>query len=233
MGDDEDGTLIGLDILLQPDGGVQIQVVGGLVQQEDLGVHQDQTGQVDPGLLAAGQVGKELFPEGFFNAQTGTDLFQPGLGLVAAPGLKGHLEPVVPGQQVLVPAGELVGEVVHLLLHGFQVVEGRPQNVLHRKAHGVDRDLGDEAQPLAGGDDHIAAVGKLLAGEDSEEGGLTRAVAAQDAHPLAGVHLEGKTVEDGLTHLVFFCDFSYRNIDHVLTSSDRADIFPKQEWRWP
>ena len=204
MGDDEDGALVGLDVLLQPDGGVQVQVVGGLVQQQDLRVHQDQAGQVDPGLLAAGQVGKELFPERLLNAQTGADLLQPGLGLIAAPGLEGHLEPVVPGQQVLVSPGELVGQLLHLLLHGLQVVEGRPKDLLHGKARGKDRDLGDEAHALAGGDDHITAVGMLLAGEDSEESGLARAVPAQDAHPLAGVHLEGEAVEDRLTHLVFF-----------------------------
>ena len=97
-----------------------------------------------------------------------------------------------------------MGQVLHLLLHGPQVVEGGAEHVLHRKACRVHGNLGDEAQTLAGGDDHVPAVRPLLAGEDAEEGGLARAVAAQDAHPLPGVHLEGQAVEHRLAQLVFF-----------------------------
>ena len=58
MGDGQHGALVTVQILLQPFGGPEIQVVGGLVQQEDVGILQNQAGQVDPGLLPAGEGGK-------------------------------------------------------------------------------------------------------------------------------------------------------------------------------
>ena len=58
--------------------------------------------------------------------------------------------------------------------------------------------------PLPGGMMTSPPVGLLLAGEDAEEGGLPRPVFSQDAHPLAGVHLEGEAVQNRLAHLVFF-----------------------------
>ena len=70
------------DVVLQPNRGIQVQVVGGLVQQQDLRVHQDQTGQVDPGFLSPGEIGKVFVPEGPLNAQTGADFLQPGLDLI-------------------------------------------------------------------------------------------------------------------------------------------------------
>ena len=96
------------DVVLQPNRGIQVQVVGGLVQQQDLRVHQDQTGQVDPGFLSPGEIGKVFVTEGPLNAQTGADFLQAGLDLIAAPRLIGRLQPVIPGQQVLVPAAQLV-----------------------------------------------------------------------------------------------------------------------------
>jgi len=56
--------------------------------------------------------------------------------------------------------------------------EGAAEDILHGAARGVDGDLGDEPQPLPGGDDHLPAVGLFLAGEDAEERGLARAVPA-------------------------------------------------------
>ena len=72
--------------------------------------------------------------------------------------------------------------------------EGGLEHVLHGEAHRVHWDLGDQAQPPSAGNDHIALVGLQLPGENAEEGGLARAVAAQQSHPLPGLHLEGDAV---------------------------------------
>ena len=73
--------------------------------------------------------------------------------------------------------------------------EGGVQHVLHGEAHGVHRDLGDEPQAAALGDDHIPLVVVQLPGEDLKEGRLSRAVTAQKAYPLPGLHLEGDAVQ--------------------------------------
>ena len=54
MGDGQYRALEPLQVALQPLGGVEVQV-GGLVQQQDMGVLQNEPGQVDPGLFPAGQ----------------------------------------------------------------------------------------------------------------------------------------------------------------------------------
>ena len=55
MADGEDRTPEAGDIVLQPLGGVEVQVVGGLVQQENVRILQDEAAQVDSRLLAAGE----------------------------------------------------------------------------------------------------------------------------------------------------------------------------------
>ena len=93
---------------------------------------------------------------------------------------------------------------MELGLHGLQVIKGCAQHILHRRPGGIDGNLGDQPQAFARGEDHLAAVGFLLAGEDTEKGGLSRPVSAQDAHPLAGVHLKGEPIQHRLAHLIFF-----------------------------
>ena len=60
MGNGDHRAPEGADILLQPFGGVEVQVVGGLVQQQNVRVLQDQSSQVHPGLFPAGEAVKQL-----------------------------------------------------------------------------------------------------------------------------------------------------------------------------
>ena len=118
MGDRQHGALELVQILLQPLGGLQVQVVGGLVQQQDVGVLQDQPAQIHPGLLPAGEPVEELFPHPRADLKAAAHLVLPGVGVIAAPGLEGGGELVVPAQQgrgppPLHPGGQLL----HLLLH--------------------------------------------------------------------------------------------------------------------
>ena len=98
VGDGQDGALEPFQILLQPLGGPQVQVVGGLVQKEDVGVLQDEPGQVDPGLLPAGQLVEGPLPHFLGNRQAVAHLIFIGVSLIAAPGLKGGGQLVVSGQ---------------------------------------------------------------------------------------------------------------------------------------
>lgn len=95
--------------------------------------------------------------------------------------------------RVAVPL-HLPGELGHLVLHGLELVEGRLQHVLHGVVRGIDGNLGDEPQPLAGGDAHLPLVVVQLPGENLEQGGFACAVLAQKAHPLPLVHLKAQAV---------------------------------------
>jgi len=142
VGDGQHGALVTVQILLQPFGGPEIQVVGGLVQQEDVGILQNQAGQVDPGLLPAGEGGKKLPPHVLGNLQAIAHLIQLRLGIVAAPRLKSGGEGVVPPEQGGVCVGaHLLGEAGHLGLHGVKPVKGRLKHILHGVGGRVNRDL--------------------------------------------------------------------------------------------
>ena len=98
VGDGQDGALEPFQILLQPLGGTQVQVVGGLVQKEDVGVLQDEPGQIDPGFLPAGQLVEGPLPHFLGNGQAAAHLIFIGVSLIAAPGLKGGGQLVVSRQ---------------------------------------------------------------------------------------------------------------------------------------
>ena len=195
MGDGEHRPLELVQVLLQPLGGPQVQVVGGLVQQEDVRVLQNEPGQVHPGLLPAGELVEELLPHALGDGQAVAHLVGLGVRLIAPGGLKGGGELVVPGQEGGVgPLPHLLRQGGHLPLHLPQGLKGGGQHILHGVPRRVDGDLGDEAHALARRNDHIPLVIVHDPRENAEQGGLAAAVGAQQAHPLPSVHLEGKSV---------------------------------------
>jgi hypothetical protein len=112
-------------------------------------------------------------------------------------------EGVVLRQQGLVLGGlgQLGGQLGQLMLHLMEPGKGGVQYVFYGVSLGVDGDLGDESHPAALGKGNGAAVGDKLPAEHPKEGGLARAVVAQQTHPFPGVHLEGDVFKDILPHL--------------------------------
>ena len=88
MGNRQNSTLEAIDIFFQPFHAAQIQMVGWFVQQQNIGLFQQKTSQVHPGLLAAGQAVKILHPLVICNAQTVADLVHFHIHIVATAGLK-------------------------------------------------------------------------------------------------------------------------------------------------
>ena len=195
-------------------------MVGGLIQQQDVGVLQNQPGQVDSGLLSAGELVKGLRPHGGGDLQAVAHLAQPDGGAVAPRRLNGLGQGVVPAQHCLVlrSGGHSAGELLQLLLQGVEPGKGGIQHILHRVFQGIDGDLGDEAQLFPRGDDHLALVIVVFSGEDFKQGGLSAAVFAQDAHPLPGVHLKGEAVQQIVPDLKGFDQVLYGDIDHSILS---------------
>ena len=135
--------------------------------------------------------------------------------MVSAPRLKGG------GELVIALHDALGGVVSHLhpqlgqlLFNLVEAFKGGVQHVLHGVPLGVDGNLGDEAHPLAGGDGDGALIRLHLPGDDAEDGGLAGAVAAQQPHPLPGIHLEGKPVQDFSAHFKFFDQAGQLYINH-------------------
>ena len=60
MGDGQDRALVVGEVLLEPQHALGVEVVGGLVEQQQVGLGQQQLAQRDAALLATGQVGDGL-----------------------------------------------------------------------------------------------------------------------------------------------------------------------------
>ena len=56
MGDGDDRALVLLEVLLEPGDGLGVEVVGGLVEEQEIGALQEHAAQGDAALLAAGQM---------------------------------------------------------------------------------------------------------------------------------------------------------------------------------
>ncbi len=57
MGDDEDRTRIGAQVAFEPVHGFRVEMVGRLVEQQQVGLLKQQTAERDPAALAAGERG--------------------------------------------------------------------------------------------------------------------------------------------------------------------------------
>ena len=57
MGDDEDRARIGAQMALKPVDGLGVEMVGRLVEQQKIGLRQQQAAERDPALFSAGELG--------------------------------------------------------------------------------------------------------------------------------------------------------------------------------
>ena len=205
MGDRQRGPLELLDIGLQPLDAAQVQVVGRLVEQKDVGLLQQEPGEIHAGLFAAGELGKELIAHGGGDAQTVADLIHVRVHLVAAADLVGRGKSVVLRENGAVCMDRhFTLQRFHFPLHGKQLAVGRAQNVLDGIARRVDGDLGNQADFAVRRKDDRAVVRLQLPGEHTKQGGLAAAVAAHDAHALPRQDLKSEPVQKNLSDLKGF-----------------------------
>ena len=149
VADDEHGAVVVGDKAAQPLDALEVQVVGGLVQKQQVGMAQEELGERDAHLPAARELGARALKVGDLKAQAGKDFARVALKLVAAQVLKAVLDlAVLVKECVDVPA--LLGELGDL---GLQLVGAL--------AHAADflgrrHDLGEDGGVL------VLQVGFLL-----------------------------------------------------------------------
>ncbi len=80
VGDEQDGLVlrIGGEVAFEPEHGVEVQVVGGLVEDEDVGFPGQQSCEGEPGALSAAHEGDGAVPDGFVEAEIGEEAAAPG-----------------------------------------------------------------------------------------------------------------------------------------------------------
>ena len=206
MGNGQDGSLELVQIFLQPFHAFQVQMVGGLVQKQNLRLLQQQPGQIHPGLFAAGEAGKFLASLLFCDAQAVADLIRVHIHIVAALGGKAVGQTVIFIQNL--PGGTGSHGLLQLLHAHADLQElrkSRAQNVLYGVACRVLGDLGDETQLLVGVYIHLAIVISDFPGENAKQGGLAAAVSAQNGHTFPLLDLKGQILQEIFTDDKEFC----------------------------
>ena len=213
--DRQDRALEVPDVVLQPLHAAQVQMVRRLVEQQDVRLLEQQARQVHARLFAAGQAVK--FPAAHFgrDAKAVADLVDFRVLLIAAARQIGVAQAVIFAQ---IRSGSILFErffqFLHPALQRGQRNKGRAQHILNGKSGRIDRDLGDEAQLLSGGDVDLAGIGGQLPRQQAEQRRLAAAVAAHDADAFALVNVKAQSVQQGLADLKGLDQLVYRNIDH-------------------
>ena len=195
VGDDQDGAAVLDQVLLQPGDGLGVEVVGRLVEEQDVGVLEQQLAERDAALLAAGE---------------GVDRGVVGR---AAQRLHGDVDlavevPEVLGVDLVLEGGHLLHQLVGIVLgdlHRHLVVAleqgALGGDALHDVAADVERrvELGLLRQVADGdalGGPGLALEVLVLAGHDPQQRRLARAVDADDADLHAGQERQADVLED-------------------------------------
>ncbi len=187
MGDEDHAAAEVLQELFQPGDGLDVQVVGGFVQQQQVGRRDERLGQQHAPLHAARQR-RELGVLG--QVELADDLFDALFDRPAVAGLDAGLHGA---QLVHVDVHAVVQHVVVAGQVGAQLAQAHGHHVEDAAAEVLGhllRQAGDAA--FAG---KHAVVGHELARQQPQQGGFTGAVAADDANALVALDRQVHGIE--------------------------------------
>ncbi len=205
MGDGDDRPPVVLEVLLEPGDGLGVEVVGRLVEQQQVGSAEQQPAERDAAPLATGELG-----------DVGVRRRQPQRvhrrfeHLVEVPGV-GGVDPVLEAREL---GGGLVGVVHRQLVEAVEQVAKLTNAVLDVAAHvlvGVELRLllehPDGRVRMQGG---LAAIAVVEPGHDPQQRRLAGAVVAEHADPGARVEAQRDVLEDLLVRRVGPGDLVHR-----------------------
>ncbi len=187
--DDDQCARIALQPLLQPQGRVQVQVVGGLVQQQQIrGTHQCLS-QVQANAPTAGKVRHWAITIPGSEPEAGKQLLSPGGCRV---GLNVFHFGVQPGQSLTIVMGGLDGrlQTPQFGIAVEDIIFRPPVQGFHFLGHMRDAPLARNIP--------LAAVGLQAAQKQLKEAGLAAAIGANEARLLAGEKGEVRVIEQKL-----------------------------------
>ena len=200
MGGNEDAALEGGKVFLEPKVGFQIQVVGRLVQQKQIGVAEENSGQGSPHGPAAAEFADGTGEIGLLKAQAREYRLGLMVPIVATGSLQGRIQPGKALQQFVLNVWiSLDGQ---RFLGGGDVVRDGPclhprvQNFLEQGLSGKGccllLEIADGEVSLPG---EGARIRSGFTGQDIHEGGLAGPVGTNKCNAVAGANVQGEIAE--------------------------------------
>ena len=172
-------TLKGIDITFQPFHTTQIQMVGWLVQQQNVRFLQKQSCQIDTSLFAAGQRVELLYSLCRCDSKTVANLVHLHVHFIATTGLKTIDKRIIFLQLILCGmTGHCPFQLFHLPFGRCHSCIGCPQNLIDRIATGKLRNLGNQSNLFVGVYKNLATVKIHFSRQDFQKSGFTAAITA-------------------------------------------------------
>ena len=202
MGDDDRGARILRQGLLEPLDRRQVEVVRGLVEQQDVGSGKQQLRELDAHEPAAAERPERARAGVGVESQTAEHALDPRGALEASRKLEGGAAAVVAGRELRGHVAAVRARALHLRLQGaklpFEVVEmGEHRGDLVEDAAvaiGVDL-LAQEADSNVTRDDDAAGIRDLVPRGDAQQRGLAGAVGSDQADAVVSLYAERGTPE--------------------------------------
>jgi hypothetical protein len=199
VGDGEDRAGVGLQVTFEPLDGLGVEMVGRLVEEQQVGLLQQQLAQRDAAALTTGKVVDDRVRRRA--AQRVHRLVEaavevPGTGVVEVGLQVAHL-----GEQgVVVGVGlaELLGDLVEAVELLLDLADGLLDVLEDRLALGQRRLLLEHADGRVGIEDGVAVVGTVEPRHDLEQRRLARPVGADNTDLGPVQERQGHVVEDDL-----------------------------------
>ena len=190
VADEHDRGVQPVQVLLEPLDGVDVEVVGGLVEQQHVGLAGQRPGQRGAGQLTAREGVQRPFQVIGCEAQAAGDRLQLRPPAVTARLLELRRRPVVAahGGRRGVTGGHAGLERAQLVLQTGRLGGTLADVLAQRDAAGQRRPLVVQRHPGARRQLQRAGVGGQLAGQDPQQRGLAGAVSAHQGHPVARPH---------------------------------------------
>ena len=187
------------DRILEPLGALHVQVVGRLVQEQDVGPCDQGAGERRAGELTAREDRQRVGQARVRDTQPPRDAHHPGAPVVPAGALQGRVRALV-GREDLgagVPGGHAGLELGELGLGRDGVGHAFCDVLLERATGDLQRGtLVVQSDPGALGQADPARVGRQLAGDDPQQRGLALAVAPDDRQAISGSDAERDLMQD-------------------------------------
>ena len=236
VADDEHGALVARDETAQPLNALEIEVVRGLVEQKQVGMAQEELGERDAHLPAAGELRARSLEIGRFKAEAGEDLLGVALELVAPKMLKAildaavFLEKGIDALPRLGNLGDLELQFLCALAHGSDLA-GRGHDLGEDARGRIEvRLLLEIAHLRVFGELHGAAVGRIDTHDELEHGGLAGAVGSDERKAVACVDLKRRSAEEhaGAEAFFDFVDEEYHEAASFSKKRTQLALGPQQ-----